>query len=333
MTQIADVTVPEVFDPYVIERTADLAKVYLGGIVSADAELDKLALAGGNSINMPFWKDLSGDDEVLDDQGTGLVPSKIIAGQDEAALLMRGKAWTVNDLAASLSGSDPMAAIGNLVSEFWVRKFRSTLISSLDGVIASNIANNGGDMVMDLSGATNADIAPLTKFSASAFIDGLSTFNDAFDGVSGIAMHPNVYFAMQKLDETSFTKESVGDLTIQTYRGLRLIVDRKLPFTPAGGTLGTSTAPLYTTYLFGNGAFGLGQGAAKVPSESDRDATKGNDRLFTRNHFILHPRGVRNLRAVIAGKSQTNAELANGANWSRVYERENVRIAAIITNG
>ena len=113
-TKIADVIVPEVFNPYVIERTAELSALVKSGIIVKDPELDALASAGGRLINMPFWKDLTGDDEVLSDNGA-LTPGKITAGQDVAALLMRGKAWSVNDLAKALSGDDPMRLIHSLL--------------------------------------------------------------------------------------------------------------------------------------------------------------------------------------------------------------------------
>lgn len=332
-TIISDAIEPAVFDPYVVEKTADFARFYMGGIVQNDAELNALATAGGRSINMPFWHDLTGPDEVLSDS-SGLTLGKITAGQDVATLLMRGRSWGVNDLAKSVSGDrDVMAKIGNMVADYWARKYRDIAISSLDGVIASNIANNAGDMVKDVSGATNADISSATKFSADAFIDGQSTFGDAFGGITGIGMHPDLYYAMMKLDPTSFEKESMGDLMVTTYRGLRLIVDRKIPFTPKAGNLATDAAPMYTTYLFGNGAFGLGQGAAPVPSETARDADLGIDKLYSRSHILMHLRGFKHTGASVAGSSPTNAELANGANHLRVYERENVRIAAIITNG
>lgn len=105
-TKIADIIVPEVFNPYVIQRTAELSALSQAGIISNNPELDRLATAGGRLINMPYWEDLSGDDEVLTDDGA-LTPGKITAGQDVAVLFMRGKAWSVNDLAKALSGDTP----------------------------------------------------------------------------------------------------------------------------------------------------------------------------------------------------------------------------------
>src|SRR5699024_10827023 len=118
MTKIADVIVPEVFNPYVIKKTAELSVLQQSGIISNAPELDKLAESGGRMLNMPYWNDLEGDDEVLSDN-EGLTPDKITAGRDMAVLLMRGRAWKANDLAQALSGDDPMGAIGQLVANYW----------------------------------------------------------------------------------------------------------------------------------------------------------------------------------------------------------------------
>ena len=136
-TKISDVIVPEVFNPYVVQRTMELSALYNSGIIENNEELNKLALAGGKTINMPYWNDLTGDDEVMSDSAA-LTPAKITSGQDVAVLLMRGKAWSANDLAKALSGDDPMAAIGNLVAGYWERRMQATLISILGGTFAAS---------------------------------------------------------------------------------------------------------------------------------------------------------------------------------------------------
>lgn len=323
-TKISDVIVPEVFNPYVVERTAELANFYLGGIVSTGAELNALAAQGGKLINMPFWKDLTGGDEVLSDSGA-LTVNAITSGQDIAALLMRGKAWGVNDLATALSGDrDIMGKVGDLVADYWARRYQDVLVNSLTGVVAKNISANSSDMVVNVAKETLVDAV---KFDGNLFVDGQATFGDALGQISGIAMHSNTYNYLKKTDNISFEKESMGAVEITTYRGLRVIVDDKLP-----KVAGTTSGFKYTTYLFGNGAFALGQGNAPVPTETDRDSLAGEDILITRNHFIMHPRGIAFESNTVAGASPTNAELALAANWNRVYERKNVRIAAIIHN-
>ena len=327
-TKISDVIVPEVFNPYVVEKTAELANFYMGGILSTGYDLIDLASVGGKLFNMHFWNDLTGDDEVLTDSGS-LTVNAITSAQDIAALHARGKAWGVNDLAKALSGDrDVMGKIGNLVASFWARKYQEVLVSSLKGLIADNTTNDASDMTANIAIEDGDNATADNKMSGDVFIDGQATFGDAIGQVVGIAMHSVVYNNLKKIDNISFEKESLGDLEITTYRGLRVIVDDKLP-----KVAGTTSGYKYTSYLFGSGAFGLGQGNAPVPTETDRDSLAGEDILITRTHFIMHPRGIKFTSSSVAGTFPTNTELEAEANWDRVYERKNVRLAAIITNG
>ena len=331
-TSISNVIVPSVFNPYFISRTAEMARFYMGSIISNDPALNILAERGGKLINMPFWNDLTGNDEILSDS-SALTPAVITASQDIAALHVRGKAWSVNDLARALSGDDPMRAIGDLVADYWARRMQAVMVSSLKGVFADNVANDSGDMTVNVSGTLNSDVSSATKMSGDVFIDAQATFGDALRSISGIAMHSHVYNNLKKIDNISFVKQSDGATEIERYRGLPIIVDDNCPYTPREGSASGDDAAKYTTYLFGDGAIGLGMGGAPVPSETDRDSLAGNDILVTRNHFIMHPRGVAFTSSSVAGVSPTNTELATAANWNRVYERKNVRIAQIITNG
>lgn len=310
-TKIADVIVPEVFNPYVIQRTMELSALYQSGIISNNPELDRLASSGGKLINMPYWNDLTGDDEVLDDTNA-LTPAKITAGQDVAVLLMRGKAWSVNDLARALSGDDPMAAIGDLVAAYWARQMQKTLISLLTGVFAStSMDGNVHDISAD---ATNP------KIGAESTLDALQKLGDAKNNLSAIGVHSAVETYLAKQDLIEYAPDSEGKPTVPTYLGKRVIVDDGCP----------NDAGVFTTYLFGPGAIGYGNGAASVPTETDRDSLAGDDILINRKHYILHPRGVAFQNASVAGSSPTNAELATAANWSRVYENKAIRIVKFV---
>lgn len=311
-TKIADVIVPEVFNPYVIQRTAELSALVQSGIVVPNKELDRLATAGGKLINMPYWNDLTGDDEVLDD-GEALTPEKITAGQDIAALLTRGKAWSANDLAKALSGDDPMRAIGDLVAGYWARMEQKVLINTLTGAFgADNIAGNVHD-ISALTGNSGAD----AKISGASFIDAKTKLGDAADRLTAVMMHSLVFASLEKQNLISYIPNSQGIVEFPMYLGKRVIVDDGCPKTAEG---------VYTTYLFGEGAIGRGEGAAPVPTETDRDSLAGDDILINRRHFILHPRGIKFTSASVVGSTPTNAELATGANWSRVYENKNIRI-------
>lgn len=309
-TRIADVIVPEVFNPYVIERTAELSVLVKCGIVVRDNELDKLAKAGGRLINMPYWKDLNGDDEVLDDNGA-LTPGKITAGQDVAALLMRGKAWSVNDLAKALSGDDPMKAIGDLVAEYWARQRQKTLLATLKGVFAStSMAGN----IHDISALTGG----AEKITGASFIDAKTKLGDASEKLTAVAMHSLVFASLEKQNLIQYIPNSQGIVDFPSYLGRNVIVDDACP----------KDGDVFTTYLFGQGAIGEGNGEAPVPTETDRDSLAGEDILINRQHFLLHPRGIKFTDTSVAKSSPSNTELANATNWNRVYENKNIRIVA-----
>ena len=309
-TKIADVIVPEVFNPYVIERTAELSAIQAAGIIENNPELDKLASAGGRLINMPYWKDLTGDDEVLSDNGA-LTPGRIEAGQDIAVLLMRGKAWGVNDLAKALSGDDPMRAVGDLVAEYWARRRQATMFALLKGVfLAPTMAQN----VHDISGLAG----DLAKFSGETFIDATTKLGDNKDKLTAIAVHSLTYASMQKQNLIEYIPNARGEVVIPTYMGHRVIVDDTCP----------KAGDIFTSYIFGRGALGLGNGGAPVPTETDRDSLAGEDILINRQHFVLHPRGVKFTDDTVAGSSPANGELEIADNWTRVYEPKNVRIVA-----
>jgi hypothetical protein len=308
MTKIADIIVPEVFNPYVVQKTAELSAFAQAGVIANDSAFDALATAGGKLINMPFWSDLTGDDEVLSDS-TPLTPGKITAGQDVATLLMRGRAWKANDLATALSGSDPMAAIGDLVAAYWARQEQKTLINTLKGVfLAASMAGNKSD----ISGAVDPAVA---EFTASTFIDAAYKLGDAESKLTAIAMHSATFASLRKQNLIDYVFDS-DNKPIAVYMEKRVIVDDSMPV--SGG--------VYSTYLFGAGAIAKGNGAAPVPTETDRDSLQGDDILINRQHFILHPRGVAFQAASVAGSSATNAELATAANWIRKYENKNIRI-------
>ncbi len=317
-TIISDVIVPEVFNPYVIERTAELSAFYQSGIIARTPALDVLASSGGKLVNMPFWEDLSGDDEVLSDQ-TALTVGKITAAQDVAALLARGRAWSVNDLAKALSGDDPMAAIGDLVAAYWARRFQAILIKTLDGVFG-NDATEMNTNQHNISGSPTAEDDDV--ISAKTAVDAIYKLGDSADKLTGFAMHSATVARLTKDDLIETIPPSEGKPAVRMFLGKPVVVDDSLPVSNG----------VYTTYIFGAGAFGWGEGGAPVPTEVARDALAGDDILVHRRHFILHPRGVAFRNAQLGdgnggtNATPSNANLADYRNWLRVYESKNVRI-------
>lgn len=323
-TRLADIIEPEVFNPYVVNRTMELSAVYQSGIVSHNAELDRLASSGGRTINMPFWNDLNGSDEVLSDNGA-LTPDKITSGQDKAVLFMRGKAWAANDLAKALSGDDPMGAIGDLVAGYWARRLQKVLFSVLKGAFsASNMDGNKHSVALTTTGTPDAT----NSFTAENFVDAVYKLGDAADQLTAIAVHSATMAHLVKQNLIEYEQDAEGRILWPTYMGKRVIVDDGCPVVDNA----TSGHKDYTTYIFGAGAIGYGNGNPPVPTEMDRDSLAGDDILINRKHFILHPRGVAWQDANVAGSSPTNAEAEDGTNWSRVYEPKQIRIVQFVHN-
>lgn len=310
-TKLTDVIVPELFNPYVIKKTMEKSALYQSGIITNDSEMDKLASQAAPIVNMPFYTDLTGESEqIIED--ADLTAAKINSKQDAAAIIRRAKMWASTDLAAALSGKDPMKVIASLVGGFWARDMQKELLAILKGVFGSSSMSN---LSLDVSSDQTTNI-----FCADTFIDAQQLLGDAKDQLTAVAMHSMTEAHLRKQDLIETVRPS-ADVSFKTYQGKRVIVDDVCPV--ADG--------VYTTYLFAPGAIALGNGSPEgfIATEIDRDKKKGSgvDYLINRKTSILHPRGIRFTNANVAKKEgPSRAELADSANWERVYEAKQIRV-------
>ncbi len=329
-TMISDVIVPELFDKYTSQRTTERSAFWQAGIVERSEEWDAKAAEGGKIHNMPFWNDLSGSEEVLNDSGT-LTPGKIDAAKDACTVHNRGKAWSTNDMAGILAGSDPMGQIVNRVGDYWARRMQALLLSNLVGVFgAASMAANLAE-IHSTSGTPNEG----NQLNGTTLIDAGQKLGDAKSLLTAIAMHSAVEASLAKQELIDWVQDSEGKWTIPTFQGLRVIIDDSMPVETIDSDL------VYTTYLFGQGAFAYGErtnpiaiegGHGTWSTEFARSALAGDNYLINRKRFILHPRGIRWTDSVNAGPSPTNAEVANQANWVRAYDPKNIRIVKVTHN-
>ena len=316
-TRLADMIVPTKFNKYVQVLSTQKSELFQSGIITdltsvIDAEIE------GKTVNMPFFNDLDASDaeQVLDDS-TDLTVSKMTTGQDVAVKLLRGKAFGSTDLAADLSGADPIDAIANRFADWWNKRMQTALLATLAGAMGST------DMAANVN-----DISALTGgaefFDADSFIDSAFLLGDEQGGLSAVAVHSLTLKAMVKADLIDFVPDSQGKLTIPTYLGKTVIVDDSMPVSGAGANR------VFTTYIFGPGAVGFGEKSPKVPVEVERQALKGmgQEYIVNRRQWVMHPRGIKWLGTNQAGVTPANSELADVANWKRVYDPKIVRIVA-----
>lgn len=326
-TTLQDVIVPELFNPYVINRTMELSALLQCGIIANNSEFDALASQAAPTVNMPFFEDLTGESEQVI-EGNDLTDNKIASNKDVAAIIRRAKMWSATDLSAAMAGSDPMAAIATLVAQFWARDMQKELISELNGIFGTIPAVTGDNPVaaetrldsnlLDISGKSGV----AANWSGNAFIDAEQKLGDAKAQLTGICMHSATEAYLKKQNLIATVQPS-NDVAFGTYQGKRVIVDDGCPV--ASG--------VYTTYLFGNGAVALGNGnpVGFVPTETDRAKRKGSgvDYLINRRTSILHPRGVAFTSASVAKtEGPSREELAKPENWKPVYEPKQIRIVA-----
>ncbi len=327
-TTLQDVIVPELFNPYVINRTMELSALLNSGIVVNNKEFDKLASQAAPTVKMPFFEDLNGESEQVI-EGKDLEENKITSNADVAVIFRRAKMWSATDLSAALAGKDPMKAIGELVARFWSRDMQKELIAILNGVFGTIPAVTGDNAkeeetrlasnLLDISGKSGAT----SKWSGSAFIDAEQLLGDAKAQLTGVAMHSatEAFLKKQNLIETV---QPSNDVAFGLYQGKRVIVDDGCPVEESG---------VYTSYLFGDRAIALGNGNPEghVPTETDRAKRKGSgvDFLINRRTSILHPRGVaftsENMEKT---EGPSREEMRNPLNWKPVYKPKQIRIVA-----
>lgn len=325
-TQLSDVIVPEVYASY--QQVDDIVNTsfFQSGIIAQNPALNDKARTGGTGINLPFWNDLDMNQEAnigSDNPAVEATPNKITAAKMVAYLANPNQAYSAADLTSELAGSDPMARIRARFATYWQNQYQLRLINAVKGILAANIAKNDGDMVEDISADTNKSL-----FNIGAFVDAAFSLGDQFGTLTGIGMHSLVYAGLVKENEIESVRASDGTLLYYAYKGLRIIVNDNMPVDTSGD------ADIYTSVLFGAGAFGYGAGEPANPVEIDRKALAGNgagvESIIERKKFILHPFGYRSAEGA-SEFGQTWAELASADTWTRVVDRKQVPMAFLKT--
>lgn len=351
--------VPEKFSTYTLDRTTDLSTLVRSGIATPDSVVGNLingTPAGGRFIMLPFYNALEGDDDVFGEDT--LEVNNVTTDAGHATILMRQKAWGATDLSHVLGGSDPMAAIGNLISDWWLQKEQAIYLSILKGILdptSGAIKNH----VNDISSASGA----AANISVGAALDTKQTLGDHYGAIGIVFMHSATFTRLQKNQEIVTVYDSDLKVNFDTYLGYKVVVDDTMPsYTyekdnsagtiditsenlaqyqkhcletlSAGDKVKVAATPIYDTYFLGRGAFIRQDGtpAGFKGTETDRDSLAAKDVLINRRCMIIHPRGLSFNTGVSFTSSvpyATNAMLATPANWTLKTDHKKVAIAAL----
>ena len=206
-TVLSDVIVPEVFTPYMIERTAERSAFFQSGIVAPVSDLN--VGDGGSTVQMPFWQDLAGDDQLLSTD-TDLTIAAVEADKDIAVVNGRALVYGAKDLAGALAGDDPMDAVANLVADKWNRRWQVALIQTLNGAMGALAAESPAQNTLDISALSGA----AAVLDGEAFIDAQGTLGDAETKLTAIGVHSATHRLMKKQGLIDFLPDDEGKPTI-----------------------------------------------------------------------------------------------------------------------
>jgi len=333
LTQLADIIDVTVFQDIEAVNSPEKTALFESGIIVRTPLLDALASADGKIAELPFWKDLDATSETnySDDSENSATPVKLAQGEQIARKAFVNKAWKQSDLSAELAmGGNALDRVKERVESYFTKQWQRRVIATCRGIMADNIANDSGDMVISIGAEAIASQSASTKFSRGAFTSAVFTMGDSQDEIKAMAVHSKIYKDMVDANDIDFIPDSEGKGEIPTYLGRRVIVDDGLPV-----IAGTTDGLKYVTVLFGGGAFGYGEGMSTVPVEVERNALEGNgggtEALIVRKTWLLHPFGFQ-ATGTPSGVSFTQAELMNATSWDRVVDRKNVPLAFLVTN-
>ncbi|MCG5528597.1 hypothetical protein LRE06_09600 [Halorhodospira halophila] len=291
-----------------MQRTA----LVQSGIAAGNSVIADQLRAGAHSFTVPGWLDLSDDEANIasDDPDQHSSPRGLGSFRQVIRKAFLHGSWSTMNLASEISGDDPMARIQQRVQAYWDRQIQKRLIASLSGILAQNLEDDAGDMVLSTTDA----------FSAAGVIDAAGTLGDRMDDLVAVAMHSDTYRRALKSDLIDFIPDSEGSLSLPTFRGLAVIQDDSMP----------KDGDDYTTVLFGAGAVGYAVAAPRTADGTEVESIPsagnggGQQVLHSRLNVAIHPAGFSWTEDSVSGESPTIGELKDKDNWTRPVERKAV---------
>jgi hypothetical protein len=328
-THISDVVVPEVFTPYMLERSLNQNRFFQSGVMTPVPAIDMFLRGGGRTAEIPYWKDLTADIDVpVEDTDMTIYP--ITSGHMHVRRQVRERALGSNDVSAALAGDNPYEAILQRISGLWAKALEDLAIYSVRGCMLDNVDGDSSDLVHDISIADGDNATDDNKISSTATIESVMKQGDEFQSIVAVAMHSMVYKTLVDNDLIDYKADSEGRLVIPYYMGLRLIVSDNMY------RVASTTGYKYHSYFFKAGALGWGSYAGPYKEvEIWRNPLKGGgvDVLITRRQFAIHPLGFSWEASETTEISPTDAVLYAETSWDRPFAAKNTGVVALITNG
>jgi hypothetical protein len=291
---------------------------------------------------LPMYGRLDGD-VVNYDGETDITATSTTTYERGVIVIGRAKAWVERDFSEDITGGAGfMSNVARQVSEYWEDIDQNTLISILNGIFSMTGTANTEFVTAhtyDISDTATPVVQAATLNTAIQQASG-----DKKNGFSIVIMHSAIATNLENLKLLAYMTQTDANgierqLQLGTWNGRVVLIDDGMPTLDVTGA---TPYTKYTTYVLGIGAFDYENIGAETPYEMNRDpkTNGGQNTLYSRQRKVFAPYGISFMKANMAKNSPTDAELANGANWTLVNDgngktitHKAIPIARIISRG
>ena len=327
----------EVFASMMTEADYFRNEIMASGIVRNDSTIMDLIGSKGNVATIPMYKPLNVYDDGMaplnNDGETNNVPVETAGDKQTCMLIQRMKAFKAKDFTKELTGADPLGQIQNRIQGYYTQVWERELLNIAKTILGIQALE---DHVSDIS-VTTGTIGEKNIITATTMIDAeQAALGDMAGGLGLAVMHSKILAAYKKLDLIEFKKFTVGgalakEVELPTIGGkVVLVTDYNTVDTSVSGF------PVFSTYLFGEGAFlacDKNNYEKQYYTDYDPETSAGVEKLYTKQGKVLHPNGLSLAVDNIAKESPTFAELGTAGNWALKFNHKNVKIGVIKSNG
>ena len=207
---LADIVKRNNLSRYVQEAIKERSQFVKSGAVVRNSFLD--AKEGGTRIQVPEFNPVSPTEEIMDGTATRgtsspgyLTPQKIEATDQIMPIIHRGFSYAVDDLSRLGTGSDPMGAIRNQISQAINKLRTATMLNQLDGIFGA-VTGNATDP------SNNGASTEANYLSISNVIKAKNLLGERSSELSVIAMHSDVYAYLQQAGSLQFSSTALAAL-------------------------------------------------------------------------------------------------------------------------
>lgn len=338
---------PQAFGAYV-KRIPNVTKNELAksGAIGSN-EQARAALGnqtGSLYARIPYFGRIDGSTSQNNDGATDIASTNTTTYEQGFIVASRMDSWTERSFSKNITaGVDFMNNVAAQIADYKLDVRQAMLLAILEGVYA-----------MPTAGETVAAIAAkefvenhtfdISGEAGEAAMVGSTTLNKAIQKACGdnknifklAIMHSEVATNLENIKLLKYMTQTDADgiereLALATWNGRTVLIDDNMPVEDGA----------YTTYVLGQGAIILDDIGDAVPYEMSRDpkTNGGQDTLYVRDRYICGVDGISFEKPASITASASNADLANGANWTIINDgtkaipHKAIAIAKIVSKG